>query len=153
MRVRRFKKDLGHALPCVSLCMGGSAMQPVHRSCTGHPGSTAWMLAVFGSEGGCAAITDSHLHTVRVGFLLTQNPKCMALVRRCFPHDHSGIQFPPSVCSTITQGLRILCWVLRAQLPDRGGESTGSCTFLWPCPQAIYWSELTLMATPIYRGN
>ena len=111
MRVRRFKKDLGHVLPCVSLCMGGSAMQPVHRLCTGHPGSTAWMLAVFGSEGVCAAITDPHLHTVRVGFLLTQNPKCMALVRRCFPHDHSGIQFPPSLCSTITQGLRVLCWV------------------------------------------
>lgn len=153
MRVRRFKKALGHVLPCVSLCMGGSAMQPVHRLCTGRPGSTAWMLAVFGNKGRCAAITDPHLHTVRVDFLLTQNPKHVALVRRCFPRDQSGVQFPLSLCSTITQGLRVLCWVLRAQLPDRGGESTGPCRFLWPHPHAIYWSELTLMATPVYRGD
>ena len=131
MKVRRFKKDLGHVLPCVSPCMGGSAMQPVHRLCMGHPGSTG--PAVFGRKGRCAipaAITDPHLHTGRLGFLFTQNPKCMALVRRCFLHDHSGIQFPPSLCTTITQGLRVLCWVLRAQLPDRGGESPGSCRFL-----------------------
>ena len=60
----RFKKDLGHLLPCVSLFMGGLAMQSVYRLCLGHPDSTAWMLAVSGNEGGCvipAAITETRI--------------------------------------------------------------------------------------------